>query len=142
MKLLLIEDDPSCTSNIELMFRAEDFICHTTASGHEGVRLAERACYDIIILDLMLPDLDGYEVLRLLKSNGSKTPILILSALNEVDDRIKAFGFGADDFVTKPFTKEELLSRVQKSIDRSDGQWHRLAKPNGKRAPDKGLTRA
>ncbi len=135
MKLLLIEDDPSCTSNIELIFRAEDFICHTTASGKEGVMMAQRACYDIIILDLMLPDLDGYKVLQQLKSAGLKTPILILSALTEIDDRIKAFGFGANDFVTKPFTKEQLLSRVENSISRSEGQWHRLTKNGAERTP-------
>jgi chromosome partitioning protein len=122
MNLLLIEDDPSFTSSIEMVFRAENYICHTTASGIEGVNLGKQPGYDVIILDLMLPDLDGFEVLRQLRLAKVETPILILSGLIDLDHKIKAFALGAQDYVTKPFNRAELVARVRTIVRRSKGQ--------------------
>jgi chromosome partitioning protein len=122
MKLLLIEDDPSFTSSIEMIFRAESYTCHTTALGVEGVNLGKQSAYDIIILELMLPDLDGFEVLRQLKLAKIKTPVLILSGLIDLDHKIKAFALGAQDYVTKPFNRTELVARVRTIVRRSKGQ--------------------
>ncbi len=119
MKLLLIEDDPHCTKDLELLFRSEKFDCDSTASGIEGIFMAQRGDYDVIILDLLLPDVDGYQVLRQFRSSGVETPVVILSALAQIDDRIKALGFQAENFVSKPFNRTELLDRVRTSLRRS-----------------------
>ncbi len=131
MNLLLIEDDPSFTSSIEMVFRAEHYVCHTTASGVEGIKLGKSARFDIIILDLMLPDTDGFEVMRELRFAGVRTPILVLSGLSSLDDKIRAFGCGADDYVTKPFDRKELIARVRTIIARSKSRGASSLAPNG-----------
>src|ERR687896_689833 len=100
MRVLLVEDDAATAQSIELMLRAESFICDTTDLGEDGLEIGKLYDYDIIILDLMLPDIDGYEVLRRLRSSRVNTPILILSGLSELDNKIKGFGIGADDYLT------------------------------------------
>src|SRR3979490_1279386 len=121
MRVLLVEDDSATAASIELMLRSEGFICDTTDLGEDGLEIGKLYDYDIIILDLMLPDIDGYEVLRRLRAARVRTPILILSGLNELDHKIKGLGFGADDFLTKPFEQRELIARVQAIIRRSKG---------------------
>src|SRR3979411_227673 len=121
MRVLLVEDDAATAASIELMLRSESFICDTTDLGEDGLEIGKLYDYDIIILDLMLPDIDGYEVLRRLRAARVRTPILILSGLNELDHKIKGLGFGADDFLTKPFDRRELIARVQAIIRRSKG---------------------
>lgn len=121
MRALLIEDDPSTARSIELMLAADNIICDTATLGEEGSQLGKVYEYDIIILDLMLPDINGYEVLLRLRSNKVKTPILILSGLSAPDQKVKGLGFGADDFVTKPYDRSELLARIHAIVRRSKG---------------------
>src|SRR5579884_1909755 len=121
MRVLLVEDDPQTASSIDLMLRKENFICDTTDLGEDGLEIGKLYDYDIIILDLMLPDIDGYEVLRRLRAARVRTPVLILSGLGELDHKIKGLGFGADDFLTKPFDRRELLARIQAIVRRSKG---------------------
>jgi len=121
MRALLVEDDAATAASIELMLKRESFICDTTDLGEDGLEIGKLYDYDIIILDLMLPDIDGYEVLRRLRAARVRTPILILSGLGELDHKIKGLGFGADDFLTKPFDRRELIARVQAIIRRSKG---------------------
>ncbi len=121
MRVLLVEDDSSIAKLVELTLRAEGFVVDTTDLGEDGLEIGKLYDYDIIILDLMLPDMDGYEVLRRLRAAHILTPILILSGLNEISDKVKGLGFGADDYLTKPFNKSELVARVQAIIRRSKG---------------------
>jgi two-component system cell cycle response regulator CtrA len=104
-----------------MMLRTEGFICDTTDLGEDGLEIGKLYDYDIIILDLMLPDIDGYEVLRRLRAARVRTPILILSGLAELDNKIKGLGFGADDFVAKPFDRRELIARIQAIVRRAKG---------------------
>ena len=121
MRVLLVEDDSATAQSIELMLRSEGFICDTTDLGEDGLEIGKLYDYDIIILDLMLPDIDGYEVLRRLRAARVRTPILILSGLGELDHKIKGLGFGADDFLTKPFDRRELIARIQAIVRRAKG---------------------
>jgi two-component system cell cycle response regulator CtrA len=121
MRVLLVEDDAATAASIELMLRSESFICDTTDLGEDGLEIGKLYDYDIIILDLMLPDIDGYEVLRRLRAARVRTPILILSGLGELDHKIKGLGFGADDFLTKPFDRRELIARIQAIVRRAKG---------------------
>jgi two-component system cell cycle response regulator CtrA len=121
MRVLLVEDDSATAQSIELMLRTEGFICDTTDLGEDGLEIGKLYDYDIIILDLMLPDIDGYEVLRRLRAARVRTPILILSGLGELDHKIKGLGFGADDFLTKPFDRRELIARIQAIVRRAKG---------------------
>ena len=121
MRVLLIEDDASTARSIELALAAEGIICDTAEVGSDGIEIGKIYDYDIILLDLMLPDIDGYEVLLRLRSAKVKTPILILSGLTSVDQKIKGLGFGADDYLTKPFNRGELIARIQAIVRRSKG---------------------
>ena len=121
MRVLLVEDDVSLAKSIQLMLKSEGYIVDTTDLGEDGLEIGKIYDYDIIILDLMLPDIDGYEVLRRLRSARVNTPILILSGVTEMDAKIKGLGFGADDYLTKPFDKRELVARVQAIVRRSKG---------------------
>src|SRR5476649_2820460 len=119
MRVLLIEDDRSIAQSIELMLRSESFNVFTTDLGEEGVDLGKLYDYDIILLDLNLPDVSGFEVLRSLRISKVKTPILILSATAGVEHKVKGLGFGADDYMTKPFHKDELIARIHTIVRRS-----------------------
>jgi len=121
MRILLIEDDSATAQSIQLMLKSEGYICDTTDLGEDGLEIGKLYDYDIMILDLMLPDIDGYEVVRRLREARVETPILILSGLNEPDNKIKGLGVGADDYLTKPFDKRELIARVQAIVRRSKG---------------------
>ncbi len=121
MRVLLVEDDVSLAKSIQLMLKSDGYIVDTTDLGEDGLEIGKIYDYDIIILDLMLPDIDGYEVLRRLRSARVNTPILILSGVTEMDAKIKGLGFGADDYLTKPFDKRELVARVQAIVRRSKG---------------------
>jgi two-component system cell cycle response regulator CtrA len=123
MRVLLIEDDSSTARSIELALASEGIICDTAELGEEGLELSRIYCndYDLIILDLVLPDIDGYEVLLRLRSAKVKIPILILSGLSSADQKIKGLGFGADDYLTKPFNRGELVARIQAIVRRSKG---------------------
>lgn len=121
MRVLLIEDDSSAAKGIELMLKSEGYIVDITDQGEDGLEIGKLYDYDIIILDLMLPDMDGYEVLKRLRAGKVNTPILILSGLSELDNKIKGLGIGADDYLTKPFDKRELVARIQAIVRRSQG---------------------
>ncbi len=121
MRVLLIEDDSATAKSIELMLSGEGFNVYTTDLGEEGLDLGKLYDYDIILLDIGLPDMHGYDVLKKLRVAKVGTPILILSGQNEVDTKVAGLGFGADDYLTKPFHREELVARINAIVRRSKG---------------------
>ena len=121
MRVLLVEDDPTTSRSIELMLGHASLNVYATDMGEEGVDLAKLYDYDLILLDLDLPDMDGYEVLRRLRLAKVDTPILILTGSDDTENKVKGFGFGADDYLTKPFHREELVARIHAIIRRSKG---------------------
>jgi two-component system cell cycle response regulator CtrA len=121
MRVLLVEDDPTTSKSIELMLTHANLNVYTTDLGEEGIDLAKLYDYDLILLDLGLPDMDGHDVLRKLRMARIDTPVLILSGADDNDNKIKGFGFGADDYLTKPFHREELVARIHAIIRRSKG---------------------
>src|SRR6266702_989549 len=121
MRVLLIEDDVTTSAKIEVILQNENIVCDVADLGEDGLQQGKLYDYDIIVLDLLLPDMDGYEVLRRLRAARVRTPVLILSGLDALNDKVKGLGFGADDFLTKPFDHRELLARIQAIIRRSKG---------------------
>ena len=121
MRVLLVEDDPTTSKSIELMLTHANLNVYATDLGEEGIDLAKLYDYDLILLDLNLPDMNGHEVLRQLRLARIETPILILSGADDTESKIKGFGFGADDYLTKPFHREELVARIHAIIRRSKG---------------------
>ncbi|MBL4768945.1 MAG: response regulator transcription factor [Rhodobacteraceae bacterium] len=121
MRVLLVEDDPTTSKNIELMLTHANLNVYATDLGEEGIDLAKLYDYDLILLDLNLPDMTGHDVLRQLRLARIETPILILSGVDDTESKIKGFGFGADDYMTKPFHREELVARIHAIIRRSKG---------------------
>jgi two-component system cell cycle response regulator CtrA len=121
MRVLLIEDDRNTAQAIELMLKSESFNVYTTDLGEDGADLGKLYDYDIILLDLNLPDMTGFEVLRSLRVSKVKTPILILSGLAGIKDKVSGLGYGADDYMTKPFHRNELVARIHAIVRRSKG---------------------
>lgn len=121
MRMLLVEDDPNTARALDLMLTTAKHSVFMTHLGEEGIDLAKNYAYDLIILDLDLPDMNGMEVLRHLRIARIDTPILILTGSDDTESKLRGFGFGADDYMTKPFNREELLARVQAIIRRSKG---------------------
>ena len=121
MRILLIEDDTAMAASIAKMLKSESYVCDTTDLGEDGLEIARLYDYDIIILDIMLPDIDGYEVLHRLRVAKVMTPVLILSGLGDHEMKVKGFGIGADDYLTKPFDKGELVARIQAIVRRANG---------------------
>ncbi|MCU0907700.1 MAG: response regulator transcription factor [Rhodobacteraceae bacterium] len=121
MRILLVEDDPTTSRSIELMLTHANLNVYATDMGEEGIDLAKLYDYDLILLDLNLPDMNGHEVLRQLRMARVDTPILILSGVDDTENKIRGFGFGADDYLTKPFHREELVARIHAIIRRSKG---------------------
>ena len=121
MRVLLVEDDPTTSKSIELMLTHANLNVYCTDLGEEGIDLAKLYDYDLILLDLNLPDMNGHDVLRQLRLARIETPILILSGEDGTESKIKGFGFGADDYLTKPFHREELIARIHAIIRRSKG---------------------
>lgn len=117
MKLLVVEDDEFILESIKCVLQ-EEFQVDISSNGEEGLFLAKQDIYDLLILDLMLPDMDGFNILKNLREVDVKTPVLILSAKGDVDDRIKGLSLGADDYMTKPFHIEELILRVKAILRR------------------------
>ena len=107
--------------SIELMLRSEGFNVYTTDLGEEGIDLGKLYDYDIIVLDLQLPDMSGFDVLKALRLGKARAPVLILSGNAIVETKVRALGFGADDYMTKPFHKDELVARIQAVVRRSKG---------------------
>ncbi len=121
MRVLLVEDDPTTSRSIELMLSHANLNVYATDLGEEGIDLAKLYDYDLILLDLNLPDMTGHDVLRQLRLARIETPILILSGADDTESKIRGFGFGADDYMTKPFHREELVARIHAIIRRSKG---------------------
>ena len=121
MRVLLIEDYSATAQSIELMLKSESFNVYLTDFGEEGIDLGKLYDYDIILLDLNLPDISGYEVVRALRLAKVKTPILILSGLAGTEDKVKGLGLGADDYLTKPFHRDEVVARIHAIVRRSRG---------------------
>jgi two-component system cell cycle response regulator CtrA len=121
MRVLLVEDDPTTSKSIEMMLTNANLNVYCTDMGEEGIDLAKLYDYDLILLDLNLPDMNGHEVLRQLRLSRIETPILILSGADDTESKLKGFGFGADDYMTKPFHREELVARIHAIIRRSKG---------------------
>ncbi len=121
MRVLLIEDDPNTSRSIEMMLQKANLTVYATDMGEEGIDLAKLYDYDLVLLDLSLPDMSGQEVLRQLRNAKIETPILILTGSDDMENRLKSFGTGADDYLTKPFQREELIARIHAIIRRSKG---------------------
>ena len=113
MRVLLVEDDTTTSKSIEMILSNAGMVLDTTDLGEDGLEIGQLYDYDIIILDLMLPDMDGYEVLKGLRAAKVETPVLILSGLTESENKVKGFGTGADDYLTKPFSPRELIARIK-----------------------------
>ena len=128
MRVLLVEDDPTTSKSIELMLTHANLNVYATDLGEEGIDLAKLYDYDLILLDLNLPDMNGHEVLRQLRLSKVDTPILILSGDDDTESKLKGFGFGADDYLTKPFHREELVARIHAIIRRSKGHAQSIIK--------------
>ena len=121
MRVLLIEDDSATAMSIELMLKSHGFNVYTTDLGVEGIDLGKIYDYDIILLDLNLPDISGMDVLRSLRVGKINTPIMILTGTTEIETKVKCFSGGADDYMTKPFHKDELVARIHAIVRRSKG---------------------
>ena len=128
MRILLIEDDPATSKSIELMLGHANFNVYTTDLGEEGIDLAKLYDYDLILLDLVLPDINGHDVLRQLRVARIDTPILILSGETDTENKMRGFGSVADDYLTKPFHREELIARIHAIIRRSKGHSQSIIK--------------
>ncbi|MBQ9090300.1 MAG: response regulator transcription factor [Alphaproteobacteria bacterium] len=131
MRVLLIEDDKTVSQNIALILKKENMVVDLSYLGEDGIEVAKLYEYDIIILDLLLPDMEGYEVLRRLRSSHIETPVLILSGLTTPDKKVKGFGCGADDYLTKPFDRTELIARVNAIVRRSKGHSDPIIRTGG-----------
>jgi two-component system, cell cycle response regulator CtrA len=121
MRVLLVEDDSATAQSIELMLKSEGFNIYTTDLGEEGVDLGKLYDYDIILLDLNLPDMPGFDVLKQLRVSKVETPVLILSGTADTEVKVQGLGYGADDYLTKPFHKDELVARIHAVVRRSKG---------------------
>jgi two-component system OmpR family response regulator len=113
MRVLVIEDDTETASFLQKALKESGHAADLAADGESGLAMAETGAYDVLIVDRMLPRLDGLSVVRTLRSAGHRTPVLILSALGEVDDRVKGLRAGGDDYLTKPYAYSELLARIE-----------------------------
>ena len=121
MRILLVEDDPSTARSIEMMLTHASYNVFLTDMGEEGIDLAKLYDYDLILLDLDLPDMHGMDVLRQIRLSKVDTPILILTGSDDTENKLRGFGFGADDYMTTPFHREELVARIAAIIRRSKG---------------------
>lgn len=131
MRVLLIEDDKTVSQNIALILKKEGMVVDPSYLGEDGLEVAKLYEYDMIILDLLLPDMEGYEVLRRLRNAHIQTPVLILSGLSTPDKKVKGLGYGADDYLTKPFDSRELVARVNALVRRSKGHADSVVRTGG-----------
>jgi two-component system cell cycle response regulator CtrA len=121
MRVLLVEDDLTAARGIAFMLKANGAVVDEADTGEEAIELVRHYDYDIMVLDLMLPDMEGYDVVRRMRAARIDTPVLILSGLSRPQAKVRGFAVGADDFMTKPFDKAELLARMQAVVRRSKG---------------------
>src|ERR1700735_3278649 len=121
MRVLLVEDDLTAAHGVSLMLKGAGAVVEHAETGEEAIELTRHYEYDIVLLDVILPDVEGYEVVRRMRVSRNDTPVLILSGLSRPQAKVKGLGAGADDFITKPFDKAELLARMQAVGRRSKG---------------------
>ncbi|MDR1597385.1 MAG: response regulator transcription factor [Holosporales bacterium] len=121
MRILFVEDDFVTAQSVQKILQLEGFICDVSDTGEDGIEVGRLYEYDAIILDLMLPDVDGFEVMRRLRASRVNTPILILSGVDDTANKVKGLSTGADDYLTKPYSREELLARINAIIRRTNG---------------------
>lgn len=124
MRILLVEDDALAARAITMALKTASAVVDQSDTGEEALELARHYDYDLVILDLMLPDMDGYEVVRRLRASKCDIPVLILSGLSRPQAKVKGLSLGADDFLVKPFDNAELLARVNAIVRRSKGFSH------------------
>jgi DNA-binding response OmpR family regulator len=130
MRVLVIEDNPKMATALQRGLREHGFAADVSNTGHEGEELSASGIYDIVLLDLMLPDRDGVEICRNLRRKGVKAKILMLTALSSTDDKIGGLDAGADDYLAKPFEFEELLARMRALLRRGDASESRFLRCN------------
>jgi two-component system, cell cycle response regulator CtrA len=121
MRVLLVEDDLTVAHGLSLILKSAGAVVEHAATGEDAIDLTRDYAYDIVLLDVILPDVRGYEVLRRMRTRGNDTPVLILSGLSRPQAKVKGLSLGADDFITKPFNTSELLARVQAITRRRKG---------------------
>jgi len=121
MRVLLVEDDAAQAQSLRLILEAEGFDVDLASLGEDGFEVGRLYAYSLILLDLMLPDMDGHEVLRRLRDARVTTPVLIVSGLADIDHKVKGLVSGADDYITKPFAREELVARIHAIVRRAQG---------------------
>jgi two-component system cell cycle response regulator CtrA len=121
MRVLLVEDDPCIALTTDRALKQQGMVVDATDLGEDALELAKLYDYDIILLDLVLPDIEGLEVLRRLRNARIATPVLILSGLSQSENKIRGLGTGADDYLTKPYDTKELVARIQAIVRRSKG---------------------
>ena len=121
MRALVVEDDPVSAKLIDTALRGEGIIAEMASCGEDAIDLAKHYDFDIMVLDLRLPDIEGFEVVRRIRAAKVRTPVLILSGKGEIDDKVRGLSTGADDYLTKPFHKSELVARIHAIVRRSKG---------------------
>ena len=121
MKILVVEDESNIAHRVKMTCTDEGFSCDIAENGIEALEMMKFYEYDAVILDLILPDIDGFEVLSRVRKIKNTTPVIVLSGLNAVDDKVKCLSIGADDYLTKPFSKVELLARIYAIVRRTSG---------------------
>jgi len=122
MRILLVEDDPAQAASLKLILESDGIGVEQAESGEDAIELARNFDFSLVILDLMLPDMDGHAVLRQLRDARIATPVMILTGLDELDHKVRGFGSGADDYLTKPFAKDELIARIHAIVRRAQGR--------------------
>lgn len=121
MKILLVEDDSNTAKTIQAVLCAENIVCDLSESGEEAFQIGKIYDYDVIILDLNLPDINGHDLLQRFRDSLINAPVLILSGLQSIQEKVRALGFGADDYMTKPFNTDELVVRLKALARRAEG---------------------
>jgi two-component system cell cycle response regulator CtrA len=121
MRVLLVEDDLTASRGLVAMLKSASMVVDAVDTGEEALELVRLYDYDVVLLDLVLPDMEGYEVVRRLRAGRVETPVMILSGLARPQAKVKGFGMGADDFITKPFDGQELVARIQAVVRRTKG---------------------
>lgn len=130
MNILIIEDDPDLNANIKTALEAENYHVDVAFDGQIGLKLLKKNNYDCVILDINLPHINGYEICESYRSFNKQTPIIMLTALGELEDKVEGYHKGADDYLTKPFFMQELLLRVNALIKRKSINSHTEEKDN------------
>lgn len=113
MKILIVDDEKPLIEGISKILEEENYDVDTALNGYDGLELAKKGIYDVIILDIMLPEVDGFSIVKILRNESLRTPILLLTAKDSINDRVTGLDLGADDYLIKPFASPELLARIR-----------------------------